>query len=173
MWLKLVGAILVLLVSSFIGFQLAARCKTRPEHIRQIISCLGSLKSYITYAYLPLHEALIQCTKGIHGPVAALFHTTAHHLEENGELSPQQAIDIVLHDMQEDLLLDRPELELLGILGANLGTLNREEQGNYLSMIIEQLERFEVEATRLRDLNSKMYRYLGICGGLTIIILLV
>jgi stage III sporulation protein AB len=173
MWLKLMGAIVVLLVSSLIGFQLAARCTGRPEQIRQIISCLGSLKSYITYAYVPLHEALIQCTNGIYGPVAQLFHSTAKRLDENGTLSPQEAIDSVLHDMHGQLLLDKAELEILGILGANLGIMNRVEQGNYLTMIIEQLERVEVEAARLRDLNSKMYRYLGICGGLTIVILLV
>ena len=74
MWLKLAGGVLVLIVSSSIGFQLAARCCGRPQHIRQIISCLGSLKSYITYACLPLSEALIQCTHGMYGPVADFFH---------------------------------------------------------------------------------------------------
>ena len=173
MWLKLAGGVLVLLVSSLVGFQLAARCSGRPKHIRQIVSCLGSLKSYIIYASMPLHEALIQCTHGTYGPVADFFHHTAILLEENGGLSPQQAINTVLRDMGGQLLIKQPELEILGILGANLGIMNRQEQGNYLSMIIEQLEKFEVEAARLRDLNTKMYRYLGICGGLGIVILLV
>ena len=173
MWLKLVGGVLVLLVTSWVGFQLAARCSGRPQHIRQVVSCLGSLKSYITYASMPLHEALIQCTHGTYGPVADLFHHTATLLEQNGGLSPQQAISTVLHDMQGRLMLKKPELEILSILGANLGIMNRQEQGNYLSMIIEQLEKFEGEAARLRDLNTKMYRYLGICGGLAIVILLV
>lgn len=173
MWLKLAGGVLVLLVSSCIGFQLAARCSGRPQQIRQIVSCLGSLKSYITYACLPLHEALIHCTHGTCGPVADFFHHTATLLERNGGLSPQQAINTVLSDMQGRLMLKEPELEILSILGANLGIMNCQEQGNYLSMIIEQLEKFEGEAARLRDLNTKMYRYLGICGGLAIVILLV
>ena len=173
MWIKLVGSVLVLFVSSYVGFQLAARCSGRPQHIRQIISCLGSLKSYITYACLPLNDALIQCTHGIYGPVADFFHQTATVLEENGGLSPQQAINTVLANMKGRLMLKQPELEILSILGANLGIMNREEQGNYLSMIIEQLETFANEATQLRDINTKMYRYLGICGGLAIVILLV
>ena len=173
MWLKLAGGVLVLLVSSWIGFQLAARCSGRPQHIRQTVSCLTSLKAYITYASLPLHEALLQCTHGTEGPVADFFTHTSVLLEQNAGLSPQQAISTVLSTMQGQLLLKQSELELLSILGANLGIMNREEQGNYLTMIIEQLERFEREATRLRDLNTKMYRYLGICGGLAIVILLV
>jgi len=173
MWFKLAGGVLVLLVSSWIGFQLAARCSGRPQHIRQIVSCLGSLKSYIIYASLPLHEALSECTRGTYGPVAELFQHTATVLEKNGRLSPQQAINTVLSDMQGRLMLKEPELEVLSILGANLGIMNRQEQGNYLTMIIEQLEKFEGEAARMRDLNTKMYRYLGICGGLAIVILLV
>ena len=173
MWLKLAGGVLVLLVSSRVGFQLAARCSGRPQQIRQIVSCLGSLKSYITYASLPLHEALIQCTHGTYGPVADFFHHIATLLEQNDGLSPQQAINTVLGDMQGQLMLKEPELEVISILGANLGIMNRQEQGNYLSMIIEQLEKFEGEAARLRDLNTKMYRYLGICGGLAIVIILV
>lgn len=173
MWLKIAGGVLVLFVSSCIGFKLAARCSGRPQQIRQVISCLGSLKSYITYANVPLNEALIQCTHGIHGPVADFFHRIGKMLEENGVLSPQQAINTVLEQMEGELMFHSSEVEILGILGANLGIMNRQEQGNYLAMIIEQLEKFEGEATRLRDLNTKMYRYLGICGGVAIVILLV
>jgi len=173
MWLKLAGAILILFVSSYIGFKFAARCTARPERIRQIISCLGSLKSYITYASLPLHEALVQCTHGTYGPVAEFFHNTAALLEKNGVLTPQQAINTVLGQMQERLFLNKAEVAVLGVLGANLGVMNREEQGNYLTMIILQLEKMENEAIRMRDLNTKMYRYLGICGGLAVVILLV
>lgn len=173
MWLKLVGGILVLFVSSYIGFQFAARCTARPARIRQIISCLGSLKSYITYVCLPLHEALVACTQGTYGPVAELFHNTAALMEENGVLTPQQAMNTVLGQLQDRLFLNKAELEVLGVLGANLGVMNREEQGNYLTMIMEQLEKFEGEAIKMRDLNTKMYRYLGICSGLAIVILLV
>lgn len=173
MWLKLLGSSLVLFVSSYIGFQFATRCSQRPEQIRQIVSCLGSLKSYITYACLPLNEALRQCTHGTKGPIADVFHKTAQLLEENGLLTPQQALTTALHYVDKGLFLGNAEVEVLGVLGANLGTLHREEQGHYLLMIMEQLEKIESEATRIRDLNTKMYRYLGICSGLAIVILLV
>lgn len=171
--LKIVGGMLVLFVSSYIGFQVAARCTKRPEQIRQMISCLGSLKSYITYACLPLDEALLQCTHGTYGPVADFFHKTADLLKANGVLTPQQAMNQVLAGMHGNLFLGAGELEVLNILGANLGGMDRHEQGNYLLMIIEQLKKFEREAMKLRDCNTKMYRYLGICSGLAIVILLV
>lgn len=171
--LKLIGSILVLLVSSSIGFQMASRCQGRPRHLRQIISCLGSLRSHIIYACLPLHEAVAQCTNGTNGPVAVFFQKVADMLEKNGSLTPQEIIRNILNEMQGTLMLKSPEIEVLHVLGGNLGVMNCREQEKYLLMVIEQLEQFENEAIRLRDLNTKMYRYLGVCGGLAIVIILV
>jgi stage III sporulation protein AB len=173
MWLKLIGSILVFLVSTCIGFQMASRCQERPRHLRQIISCLGSLRSYIIYACLPLHEAVIQCTNGIDGPVATFFQNIAIMLEEEASLTPQEIIKRVLSEMQGSLMLKNPEIEVLHVLGGNLGVMDCKEQERYLSLVIEQLERFENEAIKFRDLNTKMYRYLGICGGLAIVIILI
>jgi stage III sporulation protein AB len=173
MWLKLIGSILVFLVSTYIGFQMASRCQARPRHLRQIISCLGSLRSYIIYACLPLHEAVAQCTNGTDGPVAVFFQNIAIMLEKEATLTPQEVIKRVLSEMRGSLMLKNPEIEVLHVLGGNLGVMNCKEQEKYLSLIIEQLERFENEAIRLRDLNTKMYRYLGICGGMAIVIILI
>ena len=173
MWMKIAGGVLVLFVSSYIGFKLAARCNGRPQHIRQMISCLGSLKSYITYANLPLSEALMESTHGVYGPVADFFQRVGRTLEEKHIVSPQQVISRILTEMKGQLLFQSAEIEILGILGANLGIMNRQEQGNYITMTIEQLEKLAIEASRLRDLNTKMYRYLGVCGGVAIVILLV
>lgn len=173
MWLKFTGSILVFLVCSYIGFQMASRCQARPRHLRQIISCLGSLRSYIVYASLPLHDAVAQCTNGIDGPVAIFFQKVADILKKETLLTPEEIIERVLNEMQGSLMLKSPEIEVLHVLGGNLGIMNCKEQDKYLSMVIEQLERFENEATRFRDLNTKMYRYLGICGGMAIVIILI
>ncbi|SFL81390.1 stage III sporulation protein AB [Pelosinus propionicus] len=171
--LKLIGSLLVLLVSSYIGFKMASCCQERPRQLRQLITCIGSLRSHINYSCLPLHEAIKNSTNGIYGPVAEFFQQVASLLEKNPSLTPQEIIKKVLSDMEGCLILKNPEIEVLYVLGGNLGAMNCEEQENYLSLVIEQLERFENEATRLRDLNTKMYRYLGICGGLAIVIILV
>jgi len=71
------------------------------------------------------------------------------------------------------LALENPEIELLLALGANLGSLNREEQQKYLSMVQDELRKIELEAVKLREQNVKMYCYLGVCGSLALVILLV
>lgn len=173
MWLKIIGSVLVLITSSYIGFKMAASCQERPHHLRQIISCIASMRSYILYARVPLHEAVAQCTNGIYGPVATFFQKIATMLEKQTTLTPQEVISKVLHEMQGSLMLNTPEIEVLHVLGGNLGQMNCTEQEKYLLLVIEQLERFENEAIRLRDLNTKMYRYLGVCGGMAIVIILI
>ncbi len=173
MWLKLVGGFLVVAVASRLGWALAAKYQERPCQIRQLISCLTSLRSYINYVAMPLPQALISCTGGTAGPVADLFKVTANQLNRNTGLTPQEAFAFGLEALRERLTFQRSELEIIAVMGANLGVMNREEQHKYFNMVLAQLDVIEKDAIRLREQNAKMYRYLGICGGLAIVLLLI
>ncbi|SCM80145.1 Stage III sporulation protein AB [uncultured Sporomusa sp.] len=171
MWLKILGSFLVIIASVSLGFMLAAQYAERPRQIRQIISCLSALKSHINYTAIPLPAALVQSTGGITGPVAELFQAMASLLADNG-LTPQAALNQALKDSNK-LVLHNPEREVLSVFSANLGGMNREEQHKSLDLAQEQLSRIQYEAERLCEQNVKMYRYLGICGGLAVVIVLV
>jgi stage III sporulation protein AB len=172
MWIKITGSLFVLISGTFIGFKIASHFSERPSQIRQILSCLTSLKSYVNYVSMPLSEALLSCTKGVDGPIKNLFHKMAHLLEENGCFTPQEAIQYALKDCENELSLEKAEIELLHALGSNLGFINSDEQERYISMIQVQLKEIEREAVHYRDQNVKMYRYLGICSALVIVIIL-
>jgi stage III sporulation protein AB len=171
MLLKILGSLFVILAGTALGYNIAARYTERPRQIRQLISCLASLKAYISYAAIPLPEALTSCTVGSSGAVSEFFLKTAHVLIERGWLSPGEAMEEARHKVS-GLCLEPPEIELLAVLGANLGAIDRIEQEKYLNMIHEQLQQLETEAAHLSAQNSKMYRYLGICASLAIVVLL-
>jgi stage III sporulation protein AB len=172
MWLKILGSILIIITSTYIGFSLASRYAERPRQIRQLISCLSALKSHITYAAVPLPEALSQCTCGLTGPVADFFHTTSLLLLHNAWLTPQAAIAQVLKDSKQ-LVFNQPEWELLTSFSATLGSMDRTEQQKSLELIHDQLSRIQQDAETRCEQNVKMYRYLGVCSGLAIVIILV
>lgn len=173
MWLKLLGSCLVLTVGTTIGFKLAKRCIERPRQIRQIATCLVSLKSYISYACLPLSEALQRCTIGTQGVIADFFQALAVQLEQNGWMTPQEAMQHILKEYTGKLAVDQGEIEILLVMGSNLGSMNREEQVKYLDMTEKQLLKVELQAIEIQNRNTRMYRYLGICSSLAVIILLV
>lgn len=172
MWLKILGSSFIIFSGTYIGFKLAKKFSERPVQIRQILSCLASLKTYINYVSMPLPEALIICTNGVEGPIKKLFQRTGELLESNGCLNPKKALEYAVEEVRIELSLENAELEILHSLGANLGLINRIEQERYIAMIEVQLQEIEHEAIRYRDQNVKMYRYLGICSSLVVVIIL-
>ena len=173
MWLKFVGGVLVIAASTGIGFSFARRYSNRPRQIIQLISGLTTLKANINYLSMPLAEALFYCGESVDGPVREIFSKTGQTLARRTGLSVRQAIESVLEETKATLALGAPEKEIMLQLGANLGATNREEQQKYLIMVIEELRQIEEEARRERAQNVKMFRYLGVCGGLTAVLLLV
>jgi len=173
MWLKILGSAMVIAAGAGIGFTLAGRLGERPRQIRQLISSLTALGAYISYVSLPLSEALARAAAGVGGPVGEFFRRVAAVLAHRGWLSPREAVAEVLAELGPHLAWRRPEQEILLLLSANLGLSGRDEQQKYLALVIDQLAVIEQEALRHRDQNARMYRYLGVCGGLAAAILLV
>ncbi|MDT8901059.1 stage III sporulation protein AB [Anaeroselena agilis] len=173
MWVKLLGSAMVIVAGTGIGFAAAWRYSERPRQIGHLISCLTALSSYVNYAALPLAEALSRAAGGLNSPVGDFLRRTAANMAARNWLSPREALEEALAEEGRRLAWERPERETLLLFGANLGATGREEQQKYLAMVLEELRRIEHEALRSRDQNVKMYRYLGICGGLATAILLV
>jgi stage III sporulation protein AB len=173
MWLKLTGSILVIAAGGLMGFSLAACYKNRPQQLRQLINGIVALKSYIRYASTPLAEAFSESARGLSGVICELFTTIGSFLRREAALTPQEAIARALAASDNQLALKRQEQEAFILFGANLGKMNREEQERYCDMLMSQLEKIEHDALGLRDQNVAMYRYLGVCGGMTVAILLI
>lgn len=172
MWLKLAGSLLIILAGTSIGWKAAQRFSDRPRQIRQVINCLASLKSYMNYAALPLPEALRLCTGNTEGVIRDIFQNMSFVLEENGWLTPQEAMTQTISSLEEKLALETPELEALRLLSSNLGSVDQTEQEKFLQVVQNQLLQLEEEALQLRERNVKMYRYLGVCGSLMVVIVL-
>ena len=173
MWLKIIGSLLILSAATCLGFRAAAAFAERPRHISQMISCLCALKSQINYISCPLSEAFFKSTAGVYGPVARLFQNIGGILEEKGWLTPLEAMNLAYAMEKEELALKRPELETLEALFANLGIMDREEQQKSINLAEYQLTRIQEDAQEFSAQNVKMYRYLGICGGLALILIFI
>ena len=155
------------------GFGLAARYKNRPQQVRQLINGIVALKSYIRYASTPLAEAFSQSARGLSGAIADLFTAIGCYLRQEKMMTPQEAIVRAFNAGADELSLRRQEKDAFILFAANLGQMNREEQEQYCDMLMSQLEKIERDALTLRDQNVAMYRYLGVCGGMGVAILLI
>lgn len=173
MWLKLSGSVLVIAAGAMLGFAQAARYKNRPQQIRQLMNGIVALKSCIGYASMPLAEAFYASARGLSGVMDGVFTDIGRCLRQDAAITPQEAIAKALDCANEQMALRRLEREAFILFGANLGTMNREEQERYCDMLLSQLEKIEHDALALRDQNVAMYRYIGVCGGMAVVILLI
>ena len=173
MWLKVVGGIFVVTAGAAMGFQMAWRYGERPRQIRQLISCLSALQSYIYFSAMPLSEALHHSSDGVEGAVSTMFCRAGELLAVHPVLTPEEAFLIAEGEQKRKLTFNKPEQELLQLFWSHLGMMNRDEQAKNLRLIQEQLEKVAHEATAIRDPNMKMYRYLGVCSGLAVVIMLI
>jgi len=132
-----------------------------------------SVKSYINYVSMPLPEALEKAANGLRGPIADMIIYSAEILRDKAWMTPGEAFEQSINRYNAKLALDIPEIEIIAVLGANLGLVNREEQYKYIGVVEAQLSKLEYEATKYKDQNAKMYQYLGVCGSLAVVILLI
>lgn len=173
MWFKIAGSIFILFSCTYFGLYLAKQCQNRAKHIRQILSCIVSLKGYMTYGAVPLAEGLANCSKGVEGITADFFTDFSRRLQEDYTLTPKGAIIRTLSVYEKKLALNQEDKEVLILFASQLGIMDRIEQEKYLTMIEKRLDFLAGEAARNCDANCKMYRYLGLCSGLLIILILI
>ncbi|MBU2700930.1 stage III sporulation protein AB [Sporomusaceae bacterium BoRhaA] len=172
MWLKCVGCLLIIVAGSALGFRYANRYEERLQQIKLLTSCLTTLESYIEHVAMPLTQAFIQIVQGLEGPIAELFMKTALAMEHSRQLSPVDALEENFERLKNDIRLEQPEQELLLLLVTKLTVINPKGHSAYFAMTLKQLQDIEEQARQNQAVNVKMFRYLGICGSLILVILL-
>lgn len=169
--LKLFGAVLVVLSCALIGMLQARRMSDRPMQIRRFVRILGQLETEISYGFTPLPDALGRIGKQSAEPFASLFAEIA------GRLAKEEAavLDIWKHTMVRrwgQTAMRGSEKEVIVQLGFTLGTTDREDQVKHLRLAAKQLETIEAEAEEEKRKYEKMWRSLGLLGGLLIALIM-
>ncbi|WP_124727201.1 stage III sporulation protein SpoIIIAB [Staphylospora marina] len=170
--IKLLGALLVLIASTAIGFSFAAGVAKRPRQIRELRMCLSLLRTEIDYGSRLLSEAFSRISVSGEGSVRKLFGRMADRLNEADGISMSECLKETLDAHWEETSLGREEKQVLLRLGEVLGASSRLDQLHHLEMAEKQLAVEEDKARDERDRFVKMYRTVGILAGALLVILL-
>ncbi|WP_027340172.1 stage III sporulation protein SpoIIIAB [Halonatronum saccharophilum] len=168
--MRLLGATLIIFSSSMIGFLVAKQFILRPKQLGQLQTALQMLETEISYGFTPLPEAFSKLSSSLEGPIANIFARAKEEMEkgERAQLAWQIAIK---NSNQETALLDR-DIEVLKDLSHNLGASSGYDQVKYLNLVGHKLESLYQEAVEERRAKVKLWRYLGVLGGLALTILI-
>jgi len=168
---KWIGALLFIIATTSVGFDISYKLNHRPSHIRQLKNALQILEAEILYSQLPLPDAFQTIGKQTPYPINTFFEELGVHLgKKTSSLYP-------IWEKQVDILMKRSclrsnEKEILRQFGQTLGQHDFEQQQKHIALAIHHLNR-ELEEARINQSKySKMAKALGILCGLFIVLLL-
>lgn len=170
--LKLFGALLILISSSWMGILGGKRLADRPQQLQKIKSDLMLLETDINYAATPLPQILEKMAYYSQWPVSCLWHETWQQLTNGEGLMAEQAWEKSLASFAPKTALIKKDLNILRDFGVGLGFSNRQEQIKKFKLLQEQLSLHQHEAENIRQKNERMWRTMGILGGIILIVLL-
>lgn len=167
--LKLMGAGLIVLAGAGLGFSMAEVYRRRPQQLRQLQFALTVLGTEIRFRQTPLPAALQAVAAVTPQPMGRLFADLVGELHRAEGRGPGWAWQRV---KRQGLALAPQDYALLDNLMQVLGAGNIAEQGRQLDLHLEHLRQLEAEAEGSRAANEKIWRYLGVCSGLALVLIL-
>lgn len=169
--MKLLGAIIILIASTWTGFEAARHLSERPRQLRQLKVALQSLEAEVMYGHTPISEAMMNLAKQMQKPLSWFFESFAKKLR-SGETSLKVAWDESLQEVWKFTAFKQGELEVMRQFGETLGQHDRASQQKHILLALAHLDREENDARDIQSRYEKMMKSLGFLAGLLLIILL-
>lgn len=169
--LKLIGAVFIVLSTTWMGYEYSKTYSERTKQIRQLMYALQSLEAEIMYGLSPLNIASARIATQTPDPVSTLFAGFSDRLMK-GEDTASKAWEESLACIKHKTSLKQSEIEVLKQFGETLGLHDRESQQKHIRLTLTHLEAEEKEAGIVQGKYEKMVRSLGFLTGLLLILIL-
>lgn len=156
-----------------LGFYYSAQWRKRLELLKWLHQTMNLLKGEISLGNLPLPDAFIRISRRVPSPMADFLRSLGKKMKSQpGEPFSEIFTAEVRHILGKTCLANE-DLQQLEDLGAHLGYLDRQTQLRTLDLYTHNLEDTIQELKEELPKRRKMYRSLGILGGLFLAVLLV
>lgn len=169
--IKIIGAALIIIATTWTGFEASRHLTERPRQLRQLKAALQSLEAEIMYGHTPLHEAARRLTSQLSKPLSWFFETFSKKLM-NSDTTVRDAWEESLLEVWKLTALKQGEFEIMKQFGETLGRHDRISQQKQIRLALTHLEREEADAYDKQTKYEKMVKSLGFLSGLLLVILL-
>ncbi|MBT2687051.1 stage III sporulation protein SpoAB [Bacillus sp. ISL-47] len=169
--MKLIGAVFIIIATTWAGFEASRHLTERPRQLRQLKSALQSLEAEIMYGHTPLHEAARRLSAQLPKPLSWFFESFAKKLTDS-ETTVKDAWEQSLKEIWKLTAFKQGEFEIMKQFGETLGRHDRISQQKQIMLTLSHLEREEADAHDKQVKYERMVKSLGFLSGLLLIILL-
>ena len=156
MHISFAGAVLLIAGCTAIGFYLARKEGFRVEELQEFKKALMILASEIEHMRSPLAVASASIAKRVKRPVSGIFRHFSQALEDQ---KPQT------HFADEDW-------DIIEGFGKTLGYLDKQMQQSAIAYAAQYIDDKVASLLTQADKNKRMYRSLGLIGGLLLAVVL-
>lgn len=169
---KVVGAILLIGTSTFIGFMMAERLNERSRLLLLLIRLLNILKTEIGFNSGLLAEVFQRAAQVIHDPKMEMsLIKIAQNIGFGSDFNIEELWNDFINRPEMGLLL-KEDIAVLKELGAYFGSTDRKDQIERIETARHRLE-INLEAADIAKMKQvRLYRYFGFAAGASIVCLL-
>jgi len=169
--IRVFGMVLVLAASSALGFYLSSLSKFRKQDLLEFKKALLILKSEIEYIAAPLPDAISNIASRTANPVSKIFTHFAQNLKNNtdGETAYRLWLEAI-QAYKKESFLKKGDWELLECFGKTLGYLDKQMQVDSIKFTTDYLDSQVAELQAESSKNQRMYRSLGVIGGILLLV---
>ncbi|MBA4548564.1 stage III sporulation protein AB [Thermoactinomyces intermedius] len=169
--LKVLGAVLILMATSKIGFDSARQLRKRPRQIQELRSGLAILKTEINYGTRPLAEAFERIAEAS-GELKPVFLEASRKLNTSDGKSTYECLKSAIEEKWKKTVMGEEEKGIVLKLCQVLGSSNRWDQLHHLDLAQENLQMEENKAREEQETYEKMVKTLGVLSGALLVILM-
>jgi len=170
--MKWIGALLLLSVTTWIGFDWSNKLNKRPIQIRQLKNALQILEAEMLYSQAPLRDAFIVISEQIPDPIKSFFKNISEKMNTN-HIDLLQIWDEEVSELITISSLSKNESEILKQFGRTLGQHDYHQQQKHIQLTASYLDREHEDAKDFQLRYGKMAKNLGFLCGLFIVLLLI
>ncbi|MGG7164011.1 stage III sporulation protein SpoIIIAB [Clostridium ihumii] len=171
--IKFIGAGIVLITSSLIGYLYGENLKKRVNNLKEFERSMYHLKNEISYSHSLLYQAFSTVAERSKEPVNKVFIHISKSLEEGVCDSVYDAFYKAFEKYKQELLFLKEDVDIFLNLSKTLGEINLDSQEDMFELSIMNLKKNIENGEEKLKKNLKMYRYLGFTIGAMITIIFI
>ncbi len=169
--MKYAGMIFVVVSAASVGLQMSATLRGRCRLLQQLLAAMQILRNEISVCGTPLPQAFALMAVSTNGAVERLCTYVAREMDTRRWLTPLSAME---QGLENDSVWsqDQGVCNILRQCAAGLGKYDRTSQLQVIDQTANELSALLKQTEQEHCVRGKTYRILGICAGLSMVILL-
>ncbi len=169
---KITGAVMILLASSLLGFLYSREVERKLNTLYEIQRILIMLKGEITYHKAPVAEAFCEVSKHVKEPFSIFLYNTGMELDKGFGKTIEQIWQEKCDTELRELSIVAEDRKTFREFGACMGYLDAKMQLSSIGLYSERLDVRIKESERGIREKQKIFKCLGIMGGVFLILLI-